>query len=412
MKKKLYPGQITVENMVARLRGKRLSRAKLAQYRKENPDEPNVKTVAVYKIDLSQEKHGFDFNMDVEIAHNGHEWVYSFITGHGMSGNEYSARDLVSVMRDYYKDAKKDEENRAAQAEYDAQYDESKHYQVTEAANDNKLKTLIREHVQEAINDVVPKGRYDNPFDGERIGTSERVKDRLQDALMQSAKKFFSELFFEDYHSPDERRHARRAAEAAEFALEELLVDAMASYRVPLPESDGTGESKMESLIKTEVKKIVWETSPKGEGPKSASPAAEKKRKRALKKHTKELTKKKEERKKKKEEKEGLKESKKYPDTAEEYAHQLNRESESRRGPDDWGGVLTTDPDHWAEMGIHTGEDLARGLAADEYSDTYKDIYGIRPKIKWRHLSVEELEARVDALLRSYADEDDEEDYY
>jgi len=92
----------------------------------------------------------------------------------------------------------------------------------------------------------------------------------------------------------------------------------------------------------------------------------------------------------------------KYPDTAEEYAKELNQKAAAQRtnSPGDWHGELVTDPKHWAESDIYTGEDLARGLAADEYSDTYKEIYGIRPHIAWKHMPVEDLEEMIEELRR------------
>jgi len=93
-----------------------------------------------------------------------------------------------------------------------------------------------------------------------------------------------------------------------------------------------------------------------------------------------------------------LRESNKYPDTAEEYAAQINSKAPPL-GPGDWGGELTTDPEHWAKIGVHTGEELAHYLAVQEYSDTYKEFYGRRPRgMNLNKMSIEKLESMTDTI--------------
>ena len=84
-----------------------------------------------------------------------------------------------------------------------------------------------------------------------------------------------------------------------------------------------------------------------------------------------------------------LKESK-FAATAEEEAERVVAQT---------GISLVTDPEHWARVGVHTGEDLAKSLLASSYSDLYKSIHGIRPRhINFKNMSVEELQAILDEL--------------
>lgn len=106
-----------------------------------------------------------------------------------------------------------------------------------------------------------------------------------------------------------------------------------------------------------------------------------------------------------------------YPKTAEEYAKQLNAEDP----PEGWEGgggfTLVTDPEHWAQYDVHTGEDLARYLAIEAHWDAYKDAYGIRPRgVNYDDMTIEEIEADIEELYRDaqYRDEYEREmmDYY
>ena len=85
----------------------------------------------------------------------------------------------------------------------------------------------------------------------------------------------------------------------------------------------------------------------------------------------------------------------KYPETAEEHAQNINDEIEFKSS---WGG-LVTDPAHWAGVGVHTGEELARYLAIETYSDAYKHATGMRPRgVNFDEMSVEEIDAEVNRL--------------
>lgn len=95
-----------------------------------------------------------------------------------------------------------------------------------------------------------------------------------------------------------------------------------------------------------------------------------------------------------------LREASSYPETAAEYADQLNQDSESRRtGPDDFIGNLAADGDYWAQQGVHTGEDLAHFLAVEDYVNTYKEFYGFKPRgVNLKKFSIERLERMADTI--------------
>ena len=73
--------------------------------------------------------------------------------------------------------------------------------------------------------------------------------------------------------------------------------------------------------------------------------------------------------------------------------------------PGAWGGMLTTDPDHWSEMGIYTVAQFNRYMDEETYSEQYKSVYGIRP----RHIgdmsdeqltaAIERMDAEVEEML-------------
>jgi len=103
-----------------------------------------------------------------------------------------------------------------------------------------------------------------------------------------------------------------------------------------------------------------------------------------------------------------------YPETASEYADELNAEH---------GGIskLVSDPEHWDKIGVRTGEDLARYLATESYSDTYKDAYGVRPSLsRLEHMSISQIEKMASDAYKDYMDAADNhihgfhniEDYY
>jgi len=86
-----------------------------------------------------------------------------------------------------------------------------------------------------------------------------------------------------------------------------------------------------------------------------------------------------------------------YPKTASEYARQLNKMEGT--GPN-FMGNLVTDQAHWDDYGVHTGEDLARYLAWNEYMNLYKSVYGIQPRgIDYKKISIDAIKAETEELL-------------
>ena len=94
----------------------------------------------------------------------------------------------------------------------------------------------------------------------------------------------------------------------------------------------------------------------------------------------------------------------KYPATAAKYAQQLNRSAVGSSGN---FSRLADDPEHWASVGVHTGEELAKSLAYSAYSDTFKQFNGIRPRhVKPDDYTVEELEAMTNDLYSDFEEDD------
>lgn len=86
-----------------------------------------------------------------------------------------------------------------------------------------------------------------------------------------------------------------------------------------------------------------------------------------------------------------------YPATAEEYAKEIDAGIKERGA---WGG-LVTDPEHWAEVDVHTGEDLARYLAIEAHHNAYKEVHGMRPRhMEYDSMSIDEIEAETEELYR------------
>jgi hypothetical protein len=95
-----------------------------------------------------------------------------------------------------------------------------------------------------------------------------------------------------------------------------------------------------------------------------------------------------------------------YPETAAEYANQLN----STRQPGDFLR-LATDQAHWDEMGVFSGEDLVRYLISADYVDSYKEMYGFKPRLNWEGLTIDQMRQKLDELLSNYqADDNDHSD--
>lgn len=64
-----------------------------------------------------------------------------------------------------------------------------------------------------------------------------------------------------------------------------------------------------------------------------------------------------------------------------------------------WGGMITTDLDHWARMGVTDVESYERYSLETTIWDFYKDVHGIRPRwMNFSSMSLEELQEVFDGL--------------
>lgn len=68
--------------------------------------------------------------------------------------------------------------------------------------------------------------------------------------------------------------------------------------------------------------------------------------------------------------------------TAADRAAQINAATEALAGAGNisFYGLLSTDPTYWADCGVHTGSELDRLLAYEDYIETYKERYNIKPR--------------------------------
>jgi hypothetical protein len=67
-----------------------------------------------------------------------------------------------------------------------------------------------------------------------------------------------------------------------------------------------------------------------------------------------------------------------------------------------WTGFYITDPEHWANMDIHTVEDFKRHELQSFIWDAYKDAYGIRPRfMDFESMSMEELQKEADRVAEA-----------
>ena len=82
--------------------------------------------------------------------------------------------------------------------------------------------------------------------------------------------------------------------------------------------------------------------------------------------------------------------------TAADRAAQINAATEALAGAGNisFYGLLSTDAAYWADCGVHTGAELDRLLAYEDYVETYKDRCGFKPRgLDWRSRSASEWQA-------------------
>lgn len=88
--------------------------------------------------------------------------------------------------------------------------------------------------------------------------------------------------------------------------------------------------------------------------------------------------------------------------TASERAAIINIEDAQAHPDADTWLILTESPEHWAAIGIETGDELDHYLAMNEYVSVYKDIHGIKPSgTSYTLLTKQELERLTDRLIAS-----------
>ena len=76
-----------------------------------------------------------------------------------------------------------------------------------------------------------------------------------------------------------------------------------------------------------------------------------------------------------------------------------------------WIGILAEDLDYWAEDGITTPEQMEKYLLLQNYSDNYKDCFGVRPRHNFTmETPIEEIEAAYDLLRPTSRDGEPDSD--
>ena len=88
----------------------------------------------------------------------------------------------------------------------------------------------------------------------------------------------------------------------------------------------------------------------------------------------------------------------KFEPLASQEAEKINRQADMQ-----YGMKLVTDQDHWESMGITTGEELALEILTQTYSDTFKELRGVRPHRRFD--SPEEAQEALEMLYDDYGDD-------
>jgi hypothetical protein len=63
--------------------------------------------------------------------------------------------------------------------------------------------------------------------------------------------------------------------------------------------------------------------------------------------------------------------------------------------------ALTTSLDFWAKIGVRNPVDLAHSLALETYATLFKDVNGFRTRVDMSHLSLEDLNVKIDQLAEA-----------
>lgn len=78
--------------------------------------------------------------------------------------------------------------------------------------------------------------------------------------------------------------------------------------------------------------------------------------------------------------------------------------------PGSWGGMVVTDPAHWAEYGVHTVEDYERYQLETYIYEAHKDAFGVKGRhYDFKSMSLAQLEAEADYISNAVKEQMDAE---
>jgi len=78
--------------------------------------------------------------------------------------------------------------------------------------------------------------------------------------------------------------------------------------------------------------------------------------------------------------------------------------------PGSWGGMIVTDPAHWAEYGVYTVEDFKRYELETYIYEGHKDAFGTNGRhYDFKNMTMEELKAEADYISKAVKNAMEEE---
>ena len=78
--------------------------------------------------------------------------------------------------------------------------------------------------------------------------------------------------------------------------------------------------------------------------------------------------------------------------------------------PGSWGGMIVTDPAHWAEYGVHTVADYERYELETYIYEGHKDAFGTKGRhYDFKNMTMEELKAEADYISNAVKNTMEEE---
>jgi hypothetical protein len=79
--------------------------------------------------------------------------------------------------------------------------------------------------------------------------------------------------------------------------------------------------------------------------------------------------------------------------------------------PGSWGGMIVTDPAHWAEYDVYTVEDFERYQLETYIYEGHKDAFGVKGRhYDFKSMSMEQLKEEADYISRSVKNAIEEEE--